>query len=283
MRKTCLYLALFSIILFPAHALAGGRSIVTTILPLHIFTLNVVGDMAEVSLLIPPGSDVHEFTFRPHDMRRLKEADLVLINGAGLDEHISERLGAGDGRAANASEGIRLMHDGRAANPHVWLDPLLAAEQVRNIKDAISRLDPENTAHYNLNALEYISRLKVLNDEIMEEVGSLRGRYLITYHESFAYFARRYGLRSYSLTGAHAEQPLPQRMRHVYDVVRKEGIRAVFAEEPFPKDAMRRLASDLGVRLCTLNSLAAGSERPRYYEQAMRENLKNIVKCLGGV
>jgi zinc/manganese transport system substrate-binding protein len=282
MRKALAPLIFLFIATFCAPALAGGKRIVTTFLPLQIFTLNVAGEMAEVSLLIPPGSDVHDFTLRPMDLKKLREADLLVINGAGLEGSIMDKMERGK-RVVDTSEGIDLIREAaNSPNPHVWLDPMLAVEQVRNISGALAGLDPENAVHYNQNAEAYVRRLTALNSEIMKGLNGLKGAYLITYHESFLYFARRYGLRSYSLTGAHAEQPLPRRVKFVYDTIRKEGVKAVFAEEQFPRDALKRVASDLGVRLCTLNSLASGEERKDYYERAMRENLKRIAGCLGG-
>jgi zinc/manganese transport system substrate-binding protein len=256
----------------------GAVRVVATFLPLYIFTANVAGERAEVSLLVPPGTDVHGFALRPRDLKMLRGADLVVANGAGLDEHMLPSVNGG-GRVLYTTSGMALIE---GPDPHAWLDPLLAAVQVGRIRDALVLLDPEGAAYYNHNAEEYIKRLRMLDGEITGGLEQLRGRYLLTYHESFGYFAGRYGLRHSSLTGPHAERPLPRRTSRMYDIIRKEGVKAVFTEGQFPRGVFGRLASDLGVRVCRLNSLAAGEMKNDYYERAMRENMRSILGCIGG-
>lgn len=264
----------------PSYAQAGLR-VVATFLPVYIFTKNVAGEKVSVALLVPPGTDVHEFTLRPMDLKTLHEADMVVISGAGLEDFIVQRLGR-DKRVVDASEGLELIERGGGPDPHVWLDPLNAVEQVRNIRDALTALDPVNRAYYEHNAASYIGRLEALHREIAEGLDRLASRHLITYHEAFGYFARRYGLIPFSLTGPDAEQPLPGRMKAVYDIVRERKVRAVFSEAQFPGEALERLRKDLGVRICTLDTMESGRPDMDYYEKAMRENLGTILRCLGG-
>lgn len=273
--KSRVVLILAGIVLLYTSALAAPRKVTVTFLPVYIFAKNVAGEKAELRLLIPPGTDVHEFSLRPLDLKALGEADIVFISGAGLENHIIKKIDRK--KVVDISKGIKPVK----GDPHIWLDPVLAIAQVKNIRYALQSLDPENRQHYQSNADAYISRLKALHREIRQGLLKLRGRRLITYHESFNYFARRYGLVPYSLTGPDAESPLPGRMRAVYDIVRAEGVRAVFAEQRLPRKALERLKRDLGVWLCTLNSLETGKPSPDYYEKAMRENLKSIIRCLG--
>lgn len=259
----------------------AGQRVVASVLPVYIFAKNVAGEKAEVALLIPPGTDVHEFSLRPLDLKTLNEADLVLISGAGLEGFILERLSR-DGRVVDTSKGIDLIRIGGFTDPHVWLDPLNAVRQVENIRDALSALDPENRPYYVRNAESYIGRLKALDGEIREGLGGLQSRYLITYHEAFNYFARRYDMIPFSLTGPDAEQPLPGRMKRVYDIVRDKAVRAVFSEKQFPQESLERLKRDLGVSICTLDTLETGRPDTGYYERAMGENLRTILRCLGG-
>jgi len=273
---------LFSIVvlifLFTSSAAEAGKKVVATFLPVWIFTKNVAGDRAEVSLLVPPGMDIHEFSLKPADLKFLDEADLIVLNGAGLETHILKRIDTT--KVIDTSKGIRLIKSGYAVDPHVWLDPLQAMIQVKNIRDALSALDPENKSYYEANAESYIRRLKSLDMEIMQGIQRLKSRYLITYHEAFGYFARRYGLRYYSLTGLQAENPLPGKMRVVYDIVREKGIKAVFSERQFPERSLERLRRDLGVNVCRLDTIETGSPEVDYYEKVMRENLNTIVRCM---
>jgi zinc/manganese transport system substrate-binding protein len=256
-------------------AYASGMNIMATFMPIYIFAKNVTGDRAQVSLLVPSGTDVHEFSMRPLDVKKLAGADIILLNGAGLESNLARMIDTG--KAVDTSKGIELIK----GNPHIWLDPVLAAVQVENIRDALSTLDPENRNYYRRNADAYIGRLKALDREIGGELLKVKVKYLITFHEAFNYFARRYGLVVHSLTGPNAENPLPGRIRDVYDIVKGKGVKAVFTEEQFPSKALERLKKDLGVRLCTLNTLESGKPSPYYYEETMRNNLREIINCLG--
>lgn len=271
---------LIFIILGASTACAGEVKVAATFLPVWIFTANVAGERAEVALLVPPGVEVHEFSPRPRDLRRLREADLVVINGAGLEGRFL-KLPGGERSVVDTSEGVEIIREGRAEDPHIWLDPLRAITQVYNIRDALVRADPENRAYYEFNAGEYAGRLMALHEEMENGLRGLGKKYLITFHSAFQYFARRYGLVSHSLAGVDAEQPLPRRMKEVYDIVRDEEVRAVFSEEKLPARALKRLAEDLGVEVCSLNALGSGRPDPGYYEEAMRANLREVLRCLG--
>lgn len=254
----------------PAYAV----KVVATFLPVYIFAKNVSGPAVELTLLVPPGTDIHEFSLRPLDLKRLKEADLVLLNGAGLEAPIMKAIDLK--KAADTSKGIALIK----GDPHIWLDPAQAAVQVENIARALSAVDPANRAIYENNAKIYMDKLSALDAEMGEAFGRLKSRRLITFHEAFAYFARRYGLLYYSLTGPHAENPLPGRMKKAYDMVVREKVKGVFGEKQFPAAPLERLKSDLGIRLCTLDTLESGLAEKDFYEKAMRGNLKSVMECL---
>lgn len=267
------------LVLLPRAALAGGLRVTASFLPVWIFAANVAGDAADVSLLVPTGTDVHEFSLRPADLKDLRQADLIVVNGGGLEAGLIERFGK-DPRLVDASRGVPLIGTDGSPDPHFWLDPIWAITQVENVREAMAAADPRNRGLYEKNAASYIERLRALHEELKASLAPLRGQYLITFHASFAYFARRYGLRDFSLAGPDAEQPLPRRLTEVYDIARRQGVRAVFSEEGFSAASLGRLREDLGVRLCVLKTLETGRKEPEYYEDAMRENLHTLLDCL---
>lgn len=273
------YLAGIAIYIFVSFLPSfAGMKVMATTLPVYIFAKNVTGDRADVALLIPQGTDVHEFTMRPLDMKRLSEADAVVLSGAGLDDHIRKRLLRA--KTIDASKGIDLIRDNNYFDPHIWLDPQKAVIQVRNIKDGLSRLDPMNAQYFEKNAGSYIKMLEALDKEMEDRLMGLRGSYLITYHEAFNYFAKRYGLIPYSLTGLSAESPLPGRIKEIYDIVKAHGIKAIFVEKQFPNLRMEGLKKELGVRVCTLDTIETGKLTAGYYEDAMRQNMTTVLRCL---
>jgi zinc/manganese transport system substrate-binding protein len=272
-------MAFFLIFLSPARA--SGPRVVATFLPVYIFAKNVAGDRVELALLVPPGTDIHEFSLRPLDLKMLGDAEIVLMSGAGLEGGMFGRVGW-KFKAVDTSEGVGLLPSGNGrSDPHVWMDPLNAVVQVGNIRDALSALDPGGREYYEQKAGEYTARLFALHREIEDGIRRLGTKYLITHHESFAYFARRYGLQGFSLSGPDAGQPLPGRIRDVYDIVRSKGVRAVFTEKQFPAGSLEALKRDLGVNVCTLDTLESGGLDADYYERVMRDNLSQITECLG--
>jgi ABC-type Zn uptake system ZnuABC Zn-binding protein ZnuA len=176
---------------------------------------------------------------------------------------------------------VEIIMLGRTPDPHIWLDPRRAEQQVDNIAKALSEIDPEGASYYETNAIVYSLRLELLAHDILIGLGGMRNKRLITYHESFNYFAERYGLKSYSLTGPDAESPLPGRMRAVYDIVRDEKVEAVFEEAQFRPGRLKRLSKDLGVRVCTLDAMVSGTPSADLYEKTMIKNLQTIIECLG--
>jgi len=270
-------LAVFFSGLSPGYAFERGQ-VTASFLPVWIFAENVAKERMDVSLLVPPGTDVHEFTLRPRDMEALMASNLVLINGAGLEAGLMRGLRRAK-LIVDTSKGIELLH----GNTHVWLDPLNAARQAMNISGALAGADPENASNYSENANAYAEKLRRLHDETANALADVQGQYLVTFHDSFNYFARRYGLRSFSLTGPDAEQPLPRRVRQLYDIVAEEGVKAIFSEKQFSGDVMRSLAADLGVAVCTLDTIETGQADPAYYIRAMRKNARTISRCLKGV
>ncbi|MGD2081063.1 MAG: metal ABC transporter substrate-binding protein [Nitrospirota bacterium] len=278
-KATALFLLALLLTPLPA-ARAAEKKVVASVLPVWVFAANVAGERAEVALLVRSGADPHTFTLSPLDAGRLERADLVLLNGAGLEEHMLRALEMKKARAI--SDGVDLIMVGGRPDPHVWLDPVSAQRQVVNIAAALSAMDPEGRDYYAQNALRYNERLQALHEKIEAGISEIRYRTLITYHESFNYFARRYGLSSYSLTGPDAESPLPTRMRRVYDLVKSRGVPAVFEESHIKAGALERLSRDLGVEVCTLETVVSGEPSPGLYERAMERNLRSIMRCLGG-
>lgn len=269
---------MFVLLVLCSPSFAENR-VVASVLPVWVFAKNVAGERAEVSLLVRSGTDPHEFTLKPSDVRKLEEADLVLINGAGLEKNFIR--GIDPDKVFDTSGGIEIIMLGRTPDPHLWLDPLMASQQVDKIARALSEVDPEGIDIYIKNAQTYKNRLIKLHEEIAKGILMLGTKRLITYHESFNYFAERYGLKAYSLTGPDAEAPLPGRMRKAYDIVREEEVKAVFEEAQYKPGRLERLSHDLGVRICTLDGMVSGKPSADLYERVMKKNLETIIECLG--
>lgn len=275
------FLLAFAVFLsLPSYSQAGGKKVAASVLPVYVSVKNVVGERARVGLLVQPGGDMHDYFMRPGDIKTLEEAEIVFINGASLEGFLAGRLRGK--RVVDVSRGIKLIEAGGEADPHVWLNPLNAAVQVKNIRDEMAGYDPGGREFYEKNADEYIGMLLRLDEDIMKGLSVLRTKHLITYHAAFGYFAERYGLIPHSISGIGGGHARPDALAGIYITVKREGVPAVFVEKGYMKEFAERLRIDLGVDICELDDVTAGPSEPGLYERAMRGNLSEIIRCLGG-
>lgn len=268
-----------------------GRLKVVASLPLLAdFVRQVGGDQVAVFALLPAGADPHTFQPTPRDVQRLAEADLLIVNGLGL-EGPSLRLIENNKPAhvplvklaeQTAQEGLVGVIDG--GNPHLWLDASLASHYVEIIREALASIDPAGATSYQANADAYREQLRSLDGEIKGLVASIpiQQRKLVTFHDSFPYLARAYGLE---VVGAVLPSPAgdasPRDLAHLLTTIRQEGIPAVFVEPQFNADLLDGLAAEAGVSVCTLYSDALDGQVQTYIE-LMRFNANELARCLGG-
>lgn len=270
-------------LLIPGNNAFAGIKVIASNLPVYIFALNIAGGRAEVGLLMKTGSETHDLSLSPGDMAELRKADLILLNGAGLDDFIIERLGPEKSKAVDTSDGIiKSQGPASAVNSHIWLDPAMASMQVENIAKALSSKDPANSAYYAERAEAYIKRLDILDRELAEALAPHKGGYLVTYHDAFYYLALRYGLRPLSLAGPHGGSASAGRLAEITRLVNEKKIQAFFIEDSEGASEMKSFGARNGIPVCPLYTVGAGNAEPGFYELAMRENLESLIKCLGG-
>lgn len=273
---------------------AGDRvSIVATTTQLADFTRNVVSDRAEVTQLLRPNVDPHDFEPTPSDATAIAEADLVVENGIGLDEWLGDlidnagvaprRIVATDGLAVRPGD-----EESPDGDPHVWLDPRNAIAMVRAIADAMSAADPEGARVYRANANRYVAEIEGLDIDLQRQIGRIAApdRTIVTDHDAFGYFTSRYGIRVAGTvipslaTGA---EPAAKDVDALIDTIRREKVRAVFAEGGLDPALARSIADEAGATLGEPlygDSLAEPAEPAGTYLGMMRANMDAIVTAL---
>ncbi len=281
-----------------------GIRVVATIAPLVSFTMNIAGERGSVEMLYPPSQGPHDYAFSPSDIKKLQKADVLVMNGleleSGLDRLI-ESLGRKDLVVVNASEGLDLpkiseghpasehdeAHDDHGhthggVNPHVWLDPVLAIGQVRAIARGLAKADPAGAATYLDNAEAYVQRLEVLDSKVRAMLVSLSDKRIITFHNAFPYFAKRYGIEVAEVFQVFpGRDPTPSRIAKLRSLMGKEGVRAVFAEPQYSPKLLESIAADLGVPVRILDPMGTGKPSPQFYEQTTLANAQMLVEALG--
>jgi zinc transport system substrate-binding protein len=277
--------------------------VVTSFLPVWCFTVNVAGDLAEVENLLPPGTEPHDFQFSPREMRKLNAADVVIINGLQLESwldkpiHSAERpktvVEAAAGLGSELIPARRGLAGARAGtqqtpgapNPHVWLDPRLAAHAVSNILQALQKADPGNAAGYAKNAESYLARLKKLDAEFATGLAKATDKPFVTMHDAFPYLARRYGLKIAGVIEQTPDvEPSLKYLSELGRVIREEHVRVIFTERASAGGSESKLAEQLGrdyhIPVAALDTLETGEFTPDAYENGLRRDLRELEKYL---
>lgn len=283
-KKIGLGLLLFWAASINLHA-ADRIKIVTTFLPAYSVAANVAGNSAVVENLLPGAVNLHDYQLSPAEIRKLKSADIVLVNGLGMEDFLGKALANANARATvvRLSDGLgkELIREEGGANPHVWLNPGLLAHGVTNLLGALEKLDAKNASGYRSNASAYIKRLEKLDSELKAGLAPIQGVPFVTYHNAFPYFTRHYGLRLAGVVERTPEvNPSPREMSALAATIRKEKVRAIFTEPGEPSKLARQIAADHGIKLEELDPLETGELTPSAYEDGMRRNVQALLKTL---
>lgn len=273
---------------------SGGRtriSIVASFYPLAE-AARVVGDgLVEVSNLTPPGVEPHDLELDPEQVVGLAEADIVLYAGRGLQPAVEDAVrSVAEGTAVDVLAGMPAPAgvDGGAvaADPHVWLDPVLMQSIVGVVEGAIVRALESGDRAVHANADAYRSRIAELAQDYRAGLSRCRRRELVTSHAAFGYLARRYGLVERPITGVSPEaEPDPSTLAELAATVARDGTTTIFLEPLASPRAAQTLAREAGVRTAVLNPIEGLTEEEiaqgHGYVSLMRANLAALRKGLG--
>lgn len=276
--------------------------------PLAEFATQVGGDRVEVFNLTPTGIEPHDFEPSPRDLAALYDAQALIYNGAGFEPWV-ERV-AGDLEAAgltliDASEGIELIkatgghshsnsndHDNDYDNehdndydPHVWLDPTLAAQQIENILAYLVAVDPDHDQYYRQNAQNYQEALLQLDEDFATGLVNCVKHEVVTSHNAFQYMADRYGFEVKSIAGLSPdEEPSPRRLAEIADFVRDHEVNYIFFETLVSPRLAETIALETGAQTLVFNPIEGlteeGLELGRDYLSIQRDNLFALQKAL---
>jgi zinc/manganese transport system substrate-binding protein/manganese/iron transport system substrate-binding protein len=216
------------------------------------FAREVGGDRVHVTGLLAPNADPHEFEVRPDDVKALADADLVVSSGGDLDEWLDGAIDSAgtDAPAITLADHVEVVDD----DPHWWQDPRNAIAAVAAVRDALAGADPAGAAAYRANAAAYTRALERLDARVracIDEVPKAQ-RTLVTTHDALGYFARRYGIRVVGAvipSRSTVAQPSAGEVAALVDTIRREGVRAVFAESSVNADVEAAIAHDAGAKV----------------------------------
>ncbi len=287
----------------PAPSASTGKlNVVSTVAPVVNIIFNIAGDKVELTGIIPEGTDSHTFEPAPSDAIKLARADLIFVNGLDLETPTLKLAQANKKTGAEiiALGDLTLKPEQYAfdfsfpkekghPNPHLWMDPFLTLRYAEIARDALARRDAAHAATYQANYEKFRARITALDAAIAQAVKTIpeKQRKLLTYHDSFAYFSKRYPLQVIgAIQPADFSDPLPRDVANLITQIRAAGVPAIFGSEVFPSKVLEQIGREANVRYVdTLRDDALPGkpgEKHHSYFGMMIENIKIIVNALGG-
>ncbi|MFM7235779.1 MAG: metal ABC transporter solute-binding protein, Zn/Mn family [Cyanobium sp.] len=278
---------------------APALKVITTFLPITLLTRAVAGDCAQVRALVPPAVGPHDFQAKPGDLLALQQARVLVKNGLGVEAFLEPLISAAANpqlQVVDSSSGVATLQDDAddhghghshgGVNPHIWLDPLRAAQQVETIRAALAAADPGCAEGYGRRAVATTAKLQELHRTLALKLKPYQGKAFVSFHAVAPYFAERYGLKAVALVDVPELNPTPADLQRVTAVVKANGIRALLREPQAEGPSFQALAKDLGIGIGTFDPLETGSEEasrdPATYVDTMARNGAQLVKALGG-
>jgi zinc transport system substrate-binding protein len=208
-----------------------GVTALTTFFPVYEHTRNIAGDRITVTLLVPMTLDVHSFDPTPSSIQAVATANLLIYGGAGLEPWIPAIVtAAGNAHLTlvDSSKNLSLLDvppqfqkGGRTIDPHIWLDPIRAKQQVANILEGLIKVDPADATYFTRNAQNYNAKLDLLNSQAINLTANPKTRHFVTFHEAFAYFSMRYNLDQIPIAGPFEEDPTPSEIQGVINATKR--------------------------------------------------------------
>jgi len=280
----------------------GKLVVVTTVSPITSIVENIGGTRIRVEGIVPEGVNSHTFEPRPSVARTMAEADLIVLNGLSLEQpslELAESNKRSDTRILLLGDNTLTREEWKFdfsfpesegnPNPHLWPDPVLALRYAQLVRDELSSLDPANVDYYDSNFQKFSSRIEELELGIAAAVSSIPpdNRKLLTYHDSWAYFAQRFSM---SVVGAiqpsDFSEPSVREVADLIDQVRELGLPAVFGSEVFSSPVLEQVAKEGGARFIDQlrdDDLPGKPGDPRHsYLGLMLQNMEVMVPALGG-
>ncbi|MFZ5988210.1 MAG: metal ABC transporter substrate-binding protein [Bacillota bacterium] len=283
-------------------------SVYTSFYTMYDFASKIGGDRVELHNLVPTGTEPHDWEPSPKDILSIEKADVLVYNGAGMEDWIEKILSSIRNEkleVVEVSKDITLLKDDQEEHeeessseegqenedehlendPHIWLNPLLAKKQMEAIKNAFVKADPSNKDYYEKNYVDNAKKLDDLDSEYKEALSKYTKRDIIVAHKAFGYLCEAYGLRQVAIEGLNAEsEPTPARMAEIVKFARDNNVKVIFFEELISPKVANAIAREVGARTEVLNPLEGLKEEDisagKDYFSVMRENLEALKKAL---
>ena len=276
-------------------------TVVCTTYPVYLFASAVTGGIDGVVVeRLDTGSTscLHDYTLSMEDMKKLERADVIAINGAGLEEFLEDALAASDARIIDCSEGIELLenlshhhdedeeddhgHDHGHWDPHYWMDPENARIMAANLRDGLEQIDPDNGERYGTNASGLDWELHCCGENAKAELEGysyLLDPNLITFHDGFQYFAKAFGLNLLaSIEEEAGSEASAREIMEITELVKEYSIPVIYTEINGSDATAKAVARETGCQVSTLTMIMGdGPDEPGGYQDGIVWNVQTII------
>jgi ABC-type Zn uptake system ZnuABC Zn-binding protein ZnuA len=281
----------------------GGRlQVVTTVAPITSIVASVVGEHADITGVVPEGTNSHTFEPAPSVAEVLSKADVIFVNGLKLEDptlDLAEKNRKDGAEIVKLGDEVLAEDDyifdfsfpeaGGKPNPHVWTDPTYAKRYAEVVRDTMVELDAANAEDYEVNYDAFAAQIDAFDRAIRTAFDTMSAdqRKLLTYHDAYAYFAETY---DWEVIGAiqveSFEEPSPREVAELIRQVRAEKVKAIFGSEVFPSPVLEQIGKEAGVTYVDVLRDDDLPGKPGEDEHSwlglMRSNFITMVEALGG-
>ncbi len=304
---------------FPAPGLTQTTSrVLCTTYPIYLIAQNVAKgrEGLKLDLMLPSNLGCpHDYALTPQDMKKVESADILIVNGLGMEEFLGSSLKKVGRKlkVIDSSQGIPGIlqytenheeeedpdhatssgaphdyaeeghHHHEGPNPHLFASPRQAALIAKVIAEGLAQADPKGAKLYRANADIFAKRMKALDGDFVDIGRRLKNNRIVTQHGVFDYLARDMGLEISAVIQAHAgQEPSAAEMLDLVKDIQKAKVGGIFTEPQYRSKTASTLAKEIGIPLGVLNPVASGPEKAGldYYEKTMRQNLATLQKVL---
>jgi zinc transport system substrate-binding protein len=270
----------------------SNLKVVGTFYPLAHFALAVGGNYVDVSNITPAGAEPHDYEPTPQDIIKAYNAKVFIMNGGGIDtwaEKIISDLSSKGVMVVDIQDSVQLeaapIGTETPLDTHIWLDPVLAQQEVQLIRDAFMKADPIHAEAYDKNAADYIAQLQSLDKDFRTGLMSCKLKDIVTSHAAFGYMAKRYGLNQIAISGlSPGAEPSPQTLASIVQIARQKQIKYIFFETLVSPKLSQTIANEVGSQTIAFNPLEGLTDSEiaagKTYLTEMRTNLDALRTAL---
>ncbi|MCX7884993.1 MAG: metal ABC transporter substrate-binding protein [Caloramator sp.] len=268
-------------------------TVCTSFYAMYDFSKKIGGDKINLINLVPSGIEPHDWEPSPKDIANLEKADVLIYNGAGMEDWIDKVINSLNNKkliTIETSAKISLLQnedndENLKYDPHVWLNPLNAKIQMEAIKNAFIKADPVNKNYYEKNFMENSKKLDELDKEYKNAALTFKSKNIVVSHKAFGYLCSAYGLNQVAIDGLSGDvEPTPSKMAEIVKFAKDNKVRYIFFEELLSPKVAQVIANEAGAKTAVLNPFEGLSEKDikngKDYFSVMKENLNALKEAL---